>query len=210
MVIDIKNVSKEFENNFVLKNVNMRLEGGKIYGFIGRNGSGKSVLLKIICGLYRPSLGTVFFNNINIVENNMFAPNTRALIEKPDFIAELTGLENLEMLASIQNKIGQSEINDALENVNLINEKDKQFGKYSLGMKQKLGIAQVLMEDTEVMIFDEPFNGIEEETSKKIRKILLKKKQEGKIIIIASHIKEDMKKLADVIFSFDEGKVKKI
>lgn len=210
MKIEVRNLNKEFKRNLVLDNVNMTLESGKIYGFVGRNGSGKSVLLKIMCGFYNPTSGSICYDGKDIFKDNSFAPDTRALIEKPGFIADLSGYDNLEMLAIIQDKIGSKEINKALEDVNLTSEKDKKFGKYSLGMKQKLGIAQVLMENPSVMIFDEPFNGVEEETVKKLRNILKEKKKEGKLIIISSHIKEDIDKLADIIYKFDNGKVEKM
>ena len=138
----------------------------------------------------------------------MFVPNLRALIEKPSFFPDLTGFENLKLLAQIQNKITEKETLSALEIVNLIDEKDKKYSEYSLGMKQKLGIAQVIMEDPKVMLLDEPFNGIEEESVQKISDYLLKQKKKGKIIIISTHIKEDLKKLADQIYYFDNGCVK--
>lgn len=210
MKIELKNITKEFKKNIVLNDVNMTLESGNIYGFIGKNGSGKSILLKIMCGFYKPSNGKVIYDGIDIVANNSFPKNTRALIEKPGFISDLTGYENLEMLAAIEGKIGASEIIKTLEKVNLLEEKDKKFGNYSLGMKQKLGVAQVLMEDPEVMIFDEPFNGIEEDTSNKLRELLKLECQKGKIIIIASHIKEDIDGLADIVYKFDVGKVTKV
>ncbi len=210
MKIELKNITKEFKKNIVLNDVNMTLESGNIYGFIGKNGSGKSILLKIMCGFYKPSNGKVIYDGIDIVANNSFPKNTRALIEKPGFISDLTGYENLEMLAAIEGKIGASEIIKTLEKVNLLEEKDKKFGNYSLGMKQKLGVAQVLMEDPEVMIFDEPFNGIEEDTSNKLRELLKLECKKGKIIIIASHIKEDIDGLANIVYKFDVGKVTKV
>ena len=186
----------------------MTMKSGNIYGFVGRNGSGKSVFLKILCGLYQPTSGTVLYDDVDIFEKDLFPPDTRALIEKPGFISDLTGYENLELLASIQEKIGSKEIEEALESVNMLAEKDKKFGKYSLGMKQKLGIAQVLMEDPQVLILDEPLNGVEEKTAKKIRKKLREEKENGKLIIIASHIKEDIETLANIVYEFDAGKVR--
>lgn len=209
MNIEIKNMSKKFKNNIVLNNINLVFEDGKIYGLSGRNGSGKSVLLKIICGIYAPTTGEILFNGKNYNANNMFVPNLRALIEKPNFFPDLTGFENLKILAQIQNKISDNEIIKALEDVNLIEEKDKKFSEYSLGMKQKLGIAQVLMEDPKIILLDEPFNGIEEQSVSKISNILLKEKRKGKIIIISTHIKEDLERISDLIFYFDNGCVKK-
>ncbi len=208
MKIEVKHLSKEFKKILILDNISVTFEKGKIYGLIGKNGSGKSVFLKILCALYEPTNGEVLYDETNIFKEEMIPSNTRALIESPNFIEELTGYENLEMLANIQNKIGRHEIEEALRKVNLYEEKDKKYSKYSLGMKQKLGIAQVLMEDPEVMILDEPFNGIEEETAVKLRGILKEEREKGKIIILASHIKEDIENLADVIYKFDGGKIK--
>ena len=210
MNIELDNVSKNFKNQTVLENVNLKLESGKIYGLVGRNGSGKSVFLKILCSFYKPNTGEVLFDNINYSSNNSFPPDTRALIEKPTFFPDLTGFENLKLLANIQNKISDNEINDTLEKVNLIHEKDKKYKEYSLGMKQKLGIAQVLMENPSVMIFDELFNGIEDDTVDKIRNILLELKNQNKIIIVTSHIKEDIDTLSDEVYKFDGGKVERI
>lgn len=207
MKIELKNVSKSYKDIIILRDVNIIFESGKIYGFIGRNGSGKSVLLKMICSFYTPTTGEILFDGINIIKEKKFPPNTRALIEKPNFIPDLTGYENLELLASIQNKIGKDEIIKALDEVNLIDEKDKKYSKYSLGMKQKLGIAQVLMENPDIMILDEPFNGIEEKTAEKLRVLLKKLAKQNKIIIIASHIKDDIENVCDVIYKFDDGNV---
>ena len=209
MKLEIKNLSKKFGDSVVLNDINLTFNSGKIYGFIGRNGSGKSVLLKIICGFYPPTEGTILLNGKNYIEKNEFPDNTRALIEKPKFLPDLTGFENLELLASIQNKIGKKEIDDILEKLNLTKEANKKYSKYSLGTKQKLGIAQVLMENPKLIILDEPFNGVENETANKIRNILLEEKKKDKIILIASHIKEDITTLADIVYEVDGGKIHK-
>lgn len=206
MRIDVKNLSKEFNGVKVLDNVNLQFEEGKIYGLIGRNGSGKSVFLKILCNFYAPTYGEVLFDNINIYKENIFPPETRALIEKPSFLPDVTGFDNLKLLASIQNRISDEEILNTLKKLNLIEDKDKKYKNYSLGMKQKLGIAQVLMENPKIIILDEPFNGIENATAKKVRDILKSEAKSGKIIILASHIKEDIEELADVVYEFDCGK----
>lgn len=170
MIIEIKGVSKNFRGVEVLKDVTMTLESGHVYGFIGHNGSGKTVLLKLICAFLEPATGEILFNGKNIIKNNEYPPSTRALIERPTFISELSGKENLELLATIQKKVGNKEIEEALRKVGLEKEKDKLYYKYSLGMKQKLGIAQVLMEDSQILILDEPFNGLDEESTKKLEK----------------------------------------
>ena len=210
MKLEIKNLEKKFGKNTILKDVNLTFTDGKIYGFVGRNGSGKSVFLKLICGFYTPTSGEILLDGVNYTLSNAFPENTRALIEKPKFLPDLTGYENLELLASLQNKIGQKEIEETLKKLNLFEEKDKKYSKYSLGMKQKLGIAQVLMEDPQLMIFDEPFNGVENETAASIRELLLQEKKKKKIILIASHIKEDITSLADVVYEFDGGKIQEI
>lgn len=210
MKLEIKNLSKKFKDVYVLKNINLTFESGKIYGFTGRNGSGKSVLLKIICGFYTPTSGEVLLDNYNYILNNDFPKSTRCLIEKPNFLPDLTGYENLKLLASIENKIGDKEIMDTIEKLNLKEEINKKYSKYSLGTKQKLGIAQVLMEDPKLIVLDEPLNGIENETAKEVRKILNEEKKKDKIIIVASHIKEDIDTLADVVYNIDNGIVEKI
>ncbi len=210
MKLEIKNLSKKFKDVYVLKDINLTFESGKIYGFTGRNGSGKSVLLKIICGFYTPTSGEVLLDNYNYILNNDFPKSTRCLIEKPNFLPDLTGYENLKLLASIENKIGDKEIMDTIEKLNLKEEINKKYSKYSLGTKQKLGISQVLMEDPKLIVLDEPLNGIENETAKEVRKILNEEKKKDKIIIVASHIKEDIDTLADVVYNIDNGIVEKI
>lgn len=207
MKIKVEKLNKNFKNNDILKNVNLNFESGNIYGLCGRNGSGKTVFLKLLCGLYVPTAGHIYYDDQEISLNNNYQFKIGALIENPTFFSNLSGYENLKILADIRKEIGKEEILKALNDVNLISEKDKKFGKYSLGMKQKLGIAQVLMENPKVLILDEPFNGIESATVIKIKDLLLKMKKNDKLIIISSHIKEDLYELCDQIFCFDNGEV---
>ena len=207
MKIEVKNVTKSFKNVEVLHDVNLSFQSGNIYGIYGRNGAGKSVFLKLLCGFYIPTKGTILYDNENLNLKNEFPKDLRALIERPCFFDDLSGFDNLNLLAKIQNKIGDKEILDALKRVNLLEEKDKKYGKYSLGMKQKLGIVQAIMEDPKVMILDEPFNGIEQETVKKLITYLKEERKKGKLIIISTHIMDDLKLLADEIYYFDAGKV---
>lgn len=204
--INIENLTKELDENIVLDNINITFEEGKVYGIVGRNGSGKSLLFKTICGFLTPTSGNVFINDIDIYEKDVFPPSTRALIEKPNFINSLSGFQNLKLLADINKLIGDKEIDDSLKLVNLYNEKNKKFGKYSLGMKQKLGIASVIMENPIIIILDEPFNGIDKSSIEQIKKYLLNIKSE-KIIIIASHIESDINDLCDEIYEMDLGKI---
>lgn len=210
MKIEVRNVSKSFSDINVLEDVNLEFESGKIYGIVGCNGSGKSVFLKMLCGFYEPSTGEILYNGENITLNDKFPPSTRALIEKPHFIPDVSAFDNLKLLASIQNKIDDKQICDTLEEVGLLGYKDKKYHKYSLGMKQKLGIAQVLMEDPEVMILDEVFNGLDDGSCKNIRDILLNEVKRGKIIILATHIKDDIEILCDEVYRIDNHRIKKI
>lgn len=209
MQFKIKKLSKDFKKTRVVNNVSVTFDSGNIYGIIGRNGSGKSVFLKMLCAFNIPSEGTILQDGYNYIGNNSFPKNTRALIEGPNFISSISGFENLKLLASIQNKISDDDILKTLKKVNLFDERNKKYGDYSLGMKQKLGIAQVLMENPEVMILDEPFNGVEKESVKKIKQLLLEEKKKGKIIVITSHIKDDIESLTDIIYEFDCGVLKK-
>ncbi len=210
MKIEVKDLTKKFKNETVLENINLTFLPNNIYGLIGRNGSGKSVFLKLICSFYEPTVGCILYDGEDINKLKIFPPKTRALIEKPNFLPDLTGKENLLLLASIQNVIGEKEVDEVLKKVDLYDEKDKKYHMYSLGMKQKLGIAQALMEDPEVLILDEPFNGLDERSAVKIRNLLLEEKEKGKVIILATHIKEDIDTLCDVVYKVDGGKIEKM
>ncbi len=205
MKIEVKNITKKFKENCIINKISATFESGKVYGLYGRNGSGKSVFLKMIAGLYIPTTGEILYDGIDLNKEDKYPVSLRAFIERPSFFPDLTGYQNLKLLAEIQDKIGDKEIMEALEIVNLIEEKDKKFSKYSLGMKQKLGIAQVIMEDPEVLIFDEPFNGIEKESVNKIMEYLKSQKKEGKCIFISTHILDDLNRLADYIYEMDCG-----
>lgn len=208
MIIECKDITKKFGKNLIIKGINYRFDERKIYGLYGLNGSGKSVFLKLICGFYIPTSGEILYNGINLNNKKEFCNEIRALIEKPSFFSDLTGYENLKLLADIQKKISEKEILEALDIVNLINEKDKIYNKYSLGMKQKLGIAQTIMEKTKFIILDEPFNGIERETVIKIKNYLKSLKDNGVTIVISSHIKEDLSELVDEMIYFEDGLIK--
>lgn len=207
MKIELKNVSKSFKKIKVIDDVSISFESGHIYGFYGRNGSGKSVLQKIISGLYTPTTGTVLIDGVDINATGTYPSNMRVLIEKPAFFPDISGFENLKLLADINKTIDEKKILEILELVNLTEEKNKKYSKYSLGMKQKLGVAQAIMEDPDILILDEPFNGIEQATVDKLTEYFLSKKKEGKLIIVSTHIKEDLTKLSDKIYVFDNGKV---
>lgn len=205
MEIKLENVSKRFKNENVLKEISYSFESGKIYSIVGRNGSGKSVLLKIIAGLYLQDKGNVLFDNKNYNMINEIPDNLGIVIEQPSFINDLTGLENLKLLASIRNVATERDIVESLEIVNLKDDMNKKYSKYSLGMRQKLSIAQAIMEHQKVILLDEPFNGIDRQSVVAIKEYLKKVKNEDKLIIITTHIMDDVVDLSDVMLYIEDG-----
>ena len=204
MKIEIQNINKKFKNNMVLQNINLTLHGGKVYGLKGRNGSGKSVLLKILCGFYRSTEGNILYNEKSLQDSSI---RIRALIEKPTFFPYLSGFENLQLLAKLEHLIDNQRILQSLELVGLSNDKDKNFSKYSLGMKQKLGIAQAIMEPSDLLILDEPFNGIDVQSVQVLKKHIKELSNNDKIIIVTSHIQDDLAELCDEIIEIENGKI---
>lgn len=207
-MIKINNVTKKIKSNVILQDVTLELKEGKIYGFVGKNGSGKSMLLKTIAGFISPDKGSIVADDKNLYDEKIFLPSTRVMIDKPHFFENLSGKENLELLASIQNTITDADIENVLLKIKLADVKDKKYKTYSLGMKQKLAIAQVIMEDVKNLILDEPFNSLDMESVDLVRKILLEERSKDKIIIITSHIKEDIEMLCDEVFYIESGKIK--
>lgn len=207
MIVELKNVSKTLKKQRVINDVSIKFTPGKIYGIIGRNGSGKTVLLKMICGIFTPDTGSILFDGEETIKKTGVPKNTRALIENPEMINELSGYENLKLISEIQKTISDEDIYKSLELVGLKGEEHKKYKDYSLGMKQKLGIAQVIMEDSDMIILDEPFNGLDEASVENMRKLFSNLKKENKIIIIATHIKEDIEKLIDDLYRIDDGKL---
>ena len=205
MEIKLENVSKRFKNENVLKGISYSFESGKIYSIVGRNGSGKSVLLKIIAGLYLQDKGNVLFDNKNYNMINEIPDNLGIVIEQPSFINDLTGIENLKLLASIRNVATERDIVESLEIVNLKDDMNKKYSKYSLGMRQKLSIAQAIMEHQKVILLDEPFNGIDRQSVVAIKEYLKRVKNEDKLIIITTHIMDDVVDLSDVMLYIEDG-----
>lgn len=210
MKILIENVTKKLSNNIVLNNINLELDSGKIYGFIGKNGSGKTMLMRAICGLILPTSGQIKIDDKIIGKDISFPPSVGVLIENPGFSPSYSGFKNLKVLAEIQKKISDDDIVKVLSKVGLDPKEKKSFRKYSLGMKQKLGIAAAIMENPDLLILDEPFNGLDEETVDKIRGIILKSKNENKIIILSCHDSEEIEKICDEIIEIKLGEITKI
>lgn len=203
-IIDIKNVSKTINNIKILNNITVSFKSGHIYGLIGRNGSGKTMLFKSICGLINITSGEIRVFN-KLIANGNFPDDTGIIIENPGFLPQYSGYKNLEILASIRNKINSSDIKNIIKIVGLNPDDKLPVKKYSLGMKQRLGIAQALMESPKLLILDEPMNALDEDGVNDIRKILLNLKKQGVTILIASHNKEDIETLCDSIYTIDNG-----
>lgn len=180
---------------------------GKIYGFVGRNGSGKTVLMKMILGFIKPTSGTIKVNGKQVGKEIDIPDDIGAIIETPGFLPEYSAFQNLKLMAMIRGKITSERIRETIKLVGLDPDSKKHVGKYSLGMRQRLGIAQAIMEDPQILLLDEPLNGLDNEGVEEMRNVLLKQKEQGKLIIIASHSKEDIDILCDEIFRFDHGKI---
>lgn len=203
--IEVQNVVKCFRDQVVLKNVSISFEKGKIHGIVGRNGSGKTVLFKCICGLMHPEEGVILVNGKRVGRDVDMPEDIGAIIEAPGFLPNYSGYKNLRFLANIRRKIGKEEILNVLKTVGLDPESRKHVGKYSLGMRQRLGIAQAIMEDPEILILDEPMNGLDNAGVQDIRALLLELKAQGKTILLASHNHEDIAALCDTVHEMDGG-----
>lgn len=203
--IVVEDVVKCFKKVTALNHVSLSLERGKIHGIIGRNGSGKTVLFKCICGFMPLSSGSITVEGKRIGKDVDIPQDVGAIIEAPGFLPNYSGFRNLELLALIRNRIGADEIRQAMVMVGLDPDSKKWVNKYSLGMRQRLGIAQAIMEGPSVLILDEPMNGLDEHGVEDVRKLLLGLKKEGKTIIIASHNAEDIDVLCDTVCRMDAG-----
>lgn len=207
--IELIHVTKKFGQELVLKEVNLTLEQGRVYGIVGNNGSGKTVLMKCICGFLIPTTGLIQVFGSGIGQDVDFPESLGVIIETPGFLTNLTGRKNLEILAGMRGKIGPAEIQQVLEKVGLDPALKKPVANYSLGMRQRLGIAQAIMEDPKLLILDEPFNGLDKHGVGEIRKLLLELKEEGKTILLASHNEEDIRILCDEVYEMDGGVLRK-
>lgn len=207
IVIDLSNVSKSFKEGAALSEVTKAFESGKIHGIIGRNGSGKTVLLKCICGFIPLTGGEITVRGKKIGKDVDIPDNIGIIIEAPSFLPNYSGYGNLRLLASINRRIRKEEIRAAITTVGLDPQSKKHVGKYSLGMRQRLGIAQAIMEDPDILILDEPFNGLDISGVEEMRRLFLALKAKGKTILLASHSKEDVELLCDTVIRMDKGRI---
>lgn len=205
IAVSVQNVSKDFGQERVLKSVSRDFEKGKIHGIVGNNGSGKTVLMKCICGFLLPTEGKVIVNGKHVGRDVDFPPDLGVIIETPGFLPNMTGVKNLEILASLNKKIGLAEIADTIRRVGLDPHMKKPVGKYSLGMRQRLGIAQAIMENPNLLILDEPLNGLDKHGVREMRDLIKGLKADGKTILLASHNQGDIDELCDTVCEMDDG-----
>ena len=209
-IITLEHVSKSYRNQQVLKDVSVSFEKGKIHGIIGRNGSGKTQMFKVIAGYVLPDCGNVIVNGEKIGVKTDYPRDLGMLIETPGFLPAYSGLFNLQMLAAMNTKLTREQLLQALHNVGLEGAVHKKVGQYSLGMRQRLGIAQAIMNEPQVIILDEPFNGLDNAGVKEIRNLLTRLRIEGKTILLSSHHAEDIKALCNTVHEMESGTIQTI
>ncbi len=206
-MIKVENVSLKIKKDMILRNITAEFEDGKIHGIIGRNGSGKTMLMKCICGFIRPTEGEITVAGKRIGVDCDFPESVGVIIETPEFIPYYSGFKNLKLLADIKRKITDEDIRRSIELVGLDPKLKKSVKKYSLGMRQRLGLAQAIMEDPDLLILDEPMNGLDKDGVGEMRRYLLDLKEHGKTILIASHSAEDIDVLCDTVVEMDKGRM---
>lgn len=207
IAVQVLHLYKEFGSETVLKDVSLSLKKGQIHGIIGRNGSGKTVLMKCICGFLKPTMGAVRVFDKVISHESDFAPDTGMLIETPGFLPHETGVNNLLWLARLGKGASKERVQSLIEMVGLDPTLRKPVSQYSLGMRQRLGIAQALLDDPTLLILDEPMNGLDKNGVRSIRELLLSLKAQEKTIILASHFAQDIDELCDTVCEMDQGEV---
>lgn len=205
--IEVNDVTKKFAGEAILENVQLKVTQGKSVGIVGGNGSGKSLLFKLICGFEKPTSGQVRIRQQVLGEKLDFPENVGVFINEPGYIELFSGFKNLQFLAAINNKISAKEIKAAMELVGLNPNNKTKVKDYSLGMKQKLGIAQAIMENQDILIFDEPFNALDYKTYQDIKAIILQLKAQGKTILLTSHHFADIEELSDEVYVIEEGQL---
>ena len=209
-MIEITNLSLILNNKTILKNINASFDYGHIYGLTGNNGSGKTMLMRVICGLIPPTEGSVCCDGKIIGKDCDFLRDAGTIIETPGFIPYYSGIKNLRLLAGINRKAGKEKIKETMQRCGLDPELKLSVGKYSLGMRQRLGLAQAVMEDQKILILDEPMNGLDKSGVEEMRKMLLEFKSDGRLIILASHNKDDIRILCDEVYEMEMGEMRQI
>ena len=209
-MIEVKNLSLTIRKTTILSSVGASFENGMIHGLIGRNGSGKTMLMKCICGFVKPTEGEGIIDGVRVGKDVDFPKDMGIIIETPGFIPYYSGYKNLKLLAGLNNKIGKEQVREAMKKVGLDPDLKRHVKKYSLGMRQRLGLAQAIMEDPKILVLDEPFNGLDKDGVKEMREYLLSYKELGKTILICSHSAEDISVLCETVHEMDKGRLERI
>ena len=209
MLIEINDVTKTIKGALILDRVSLRFESGTIYGLQGPNGSGKTMLMRLVAGLIQPTKGEVLIDGKRLGHDIDFPPSLGLLIENPAFLPEYTGKKNLELLADLQNRIGIEEICQTIRDVGLDPEDKRKYRKYSLGMKQRLGLAAAIMEKPELLLLDEPTNALDERGVEEVCGLIRRERDRGALVIVACHDRELLDGLADEIYTVAEGHVER-
>ena len=209
-MIEVKNLSLTIRKTTILSSVCASFENGMIHGLIGRNGSGKTMLMKCICGFVKPTEGEVIIDGVRVGKDVDFPKDMGIIIETPGFIPYYSGYKNLKLLAGLNNKIGKEQVREAMKKVGLDPDLKRHVKKYSLGMRQRLGLAQAIMEAPKILVLDEPFNGLDKDGVKEMREYLLSYKELGKTILICSHSAEDISVLCETVHEMDKGRLERI
>lgn len=206
----IDSISKSFKDHKVLNEISFTCKPGEIIGFVGYNGCGKSVLFKCICGFIKPDTGKISFSDSNGKEWTNIHGKVGIIIEEPAFLRNKSGMKNLQFLYEISNKKNLKHLRETMQKVGLDFANKKRVGSYSLGMKQRLAVAQAIMENPEILILDEPMNGLDREGIAQMRELFMGLKNQGKIILLASHNKEDIEFLCDTVYELEKGRITEV
>lgn len=207
-MIEVVHLTKRYNKKTVLNDVTATLEAGHIYGLVGPNGCGKTTLMRCICGFTKPDSGHILVLGKRVGKDCDFAPSTGIIIETPGFLLKYSAHRNLSILAGTSGRAGKERINEVIRLVGLDPDEKKPVGKYSLGMRQRLGIAQAILEDPHILILDEPFNGLDAAGVEEIHSLLCRLKNEGKCILLASHSEADIARACDIVWHIENGKLR--
>lgn len=209
ITIEINNISKTIHKQTVIQDVSASMQSGKIYGFQGINGSGKTMLMRLLSGLIRPNCGSIQINGKVLGKDITFPESMGLFLENPAFLGSYSGFQNLKMLASIQNRVNDEKIRETISSVGLNPDDKKKYCKYSLGMKQRLGIAAAILEDPEIVILDEPTNALDVDGIELVKTILLNQRERGALVIISCHDLAILQMMSDEILLLESGRIKK-
>lgn len=206
-MLEVKAINKTIKKNQILTDINLKLEQGHVYGFVGRNGSGKTMLFRALSGLMKIDSGEIVYQNKRLHDDFAILPNLGLIIENAGLYPEFTGFKNLQLLAQLNKKIDDQEIKESIKRVGLDPTDKRTYKKYSLGMKQRIILAQAIMEQPDIIMLDEPTNSLDESGVRQIRKVIMEEKERGAMILLASHNREDIALLADQVFYLEQGRL---